>query len=113
MRRILIGHMGAAVICHEEWETALERARNAALEGIEGDPDLALLFVSAHWYEQFGDIVPRARAMIGARCLIGCSGQGVIGPAVEVEDQPAIALMALRLPGAVLHPCHMTHEQLA
>src|SRR5579883_2854197 len=64
----------------------------AALGG--GPADLLLAFVSGHHAAAF-DRVP---ALLAAHCpaatVLGCSAAGVIGGGHEVEDRPAVALMA-------------------
>ena len=50
--------------------------------------------------------------MTGARLVVGCGGHGVIGGDVGKGDEPAVALMALRLPGAALHAAHLSHDAL-
>jgi small ligand-binding sensory domain FIST len=45
--------------------------------------------------------------------LIGCSGQGVISTGVELEQQPALSVMSLALPGATLNRFLLTQGDLA
>ncbi|HEV8635962.1 MAG TPA: FIST C-terminal domain-containing protein [Chloroflexota bacterium] len=105
--------MGASVVATVRWQDALEQAAAEATADLDGRPDVVLLFAGAGWTESFGELVPRARQLTGAERLIGCGGQAVIGPGREVEDEPALALLALRLPGAVRRAFHATHERLA
>lgn len=104
--------MGAAVVRHSDWETALERAANAALDGLRDAPDLTVLFASGEWRHRFDELVPRARAMTGSRLVVGCAGDGVIGPSAGSGEEPAVTLMALALPGAQLHAAHLAHHAL-
>ena len=105
--------MGAAVHADPSWSIALERAAAEALADLSGPPDLVALFASGVWAAELDGLVRRADEVTGAGVLIGCSGGGVIGPGTEVEDRPALALLALALPGALLHPVHLTHGALA
>jgi small ligand-binding sensory domain FIST len=95
------------------WSTALERAAAEALGDLSRPPDLVALFASGFWAREFDRLVGRARDATGAGVLIGCSGGGVIGPATEVEDRPALSMLALALPGARLEAAHLTHDALA
>ena len=70
-----------------DWERAVHTVL-AQTRGIV--PDLAILFASAAYAEHFPQLVRRAWSETGARALIGCSGQGIIGPGREVEDVPAV-----------------------
>src|SRR5579885_2974433 len=80
----------------------------AALGG--GPADLLLAFVSVHHAAAF-DRVP---ALLAAHCpaatVLGCSAAGVIGGGHEVEDRPAVALMAAVLPGVELAAFHLDPE---
>ncbi len=118
------GAAGAGIALHGDWRQALARAIERArtqLEGATASPaaasepppvDLALLFASAHYTDDFPDIVTAARSAAHARLLVGCSGTGVIGPKREIEQQPALSVLLLRLPGVQLTPRYITQESL-
>ncbi len=95
-----------------DWRDALAEAlaQTGPLRG--GEADLLFLFASAAYAGDFDQLLAEAAAATRARVLIGCSGQGVIGLAREIEDEPALSLLALRLPGAVLRPAHITQADL-
>ncbi|HWO72406.1 MAG TPA: FIST N-terminal domain-containing protein [Dehalococcoidia bacterium] len=103
----------AAIGIGPTWQDAFEEAR-AALpmlrDGVRAD--LALLFASDAYGDGLSDLVKAVRQASGAGVLIGCSGQGVIGPAREVEDRPAIALQVFSLPGAMLKPVRLSPTDL-
>jgi small ligand-binding sensory domain FIST len=105
--------MGAAISSASGWQAAVEQAATGALSDLGGPPDLVALFASAHWSPHFDDLLERAQALTRAPIVIGCSGGGVIGPGTELEDVPGLAMLALSLPGALLHPVHLSHEALA
>ena len=104
---------GAAVARHPDWREALADliAQIPLLTGGD-DVHLALLFASSAYREEFPDMVARAHQLTGARLLIGCSGQGVIGAGREVEGEPALALLAFSLPGAELTAVHFNQEDV-
>ena len=95
-----------------DWRDALAEAlaQTGPLRG--GEADLLFLFASAAYADDFDELLAEAAAAIRTRVLIGCSGQGVIGLAREIEDEPALSLLALRLPGAVLRSAHITQADL-
>ncbi|MFB3052922.1 MAG: FIST N-terminal domain-containing protein, partial [Dehalococcoidia bacterium] len=104
---------GAAVAQHPDWREALaDLIGQIPLLAGEDEVHLALLFASAEYREEFPDLVARARQLTGARLLVGCSGQGVIGAGREIEGEPALALLAFSLPGAELTAVHLTQEEL-
>ena len=86
----------------DSWRQATE----AVIESLELDSpvDLALVFVHSQFADDYGRVLATIRKRTGATYLIGCSGEGVIGTAVEAEGVPAISVMALRLPGARFTP---------
>ncbi|HEU4793475.1 MAG TPA: FIST N-terminal domain-containing protein, partial [Nitrolancea sp.] len=57
-------------------------------------------------------LVRRAREATNAGVLVGCSGQGIVGPEREVENEPAVSLLALSLPGVELHPVLINQQTL-
>src|SRR5215211_6003166 len=98
----------AAVVDAARWDEALGTALGRVGEQLPASPDLVLIFASAAYAEYFPHIAAVAQERTGARVLAGCSGQGVIGPGREVEDRPAIALLAACLPGAELSAAHIS-----
>ncbi|MBM4406680.1 MAG: hypothetical protein FJ039_10990 [Chloroflexi bacterium] len=65
-------------------------------------PDLAVVFVSAHHAVDFPSIPQIVQSNLGAKTLIGCSAGGVIGGGREVEDEAAFSLTAAALPDVKL-----------
>lgn len=93
------------------WEEALDGALAQAGEGIQG-ADLLLLFAAPAFLPHYRELLARLRELTAARLLVGCSGQGVIGTAREIEHRPAVALLGLTLPSASLRAAHVTQEQV-
>jgi len=73
-------------------------------------PDLALFFASPE-YSEIDSLVAQAYRRTAASVLIGCTG-GVIGPDREIEDENAVSLLNLDLPGVELHPRHIENDDL-
>ena len=103
----------AAVARDGDWRVALADLKRQMPLLTEGAVvDLALLFASHEYAEEFPQLVEGVRDLTGASCLMGCSGQGVIGPRTEVEDEPALALLVLSLPDALLRPIKLSQRDL-
>jgi small ligand-binding sensory domain FIST len=68
------------------------------------EPDLLVVFISSHYSHSAEAIVQELRQAIKPGTLIGCTAEGVIDPKREIEDQPAISLVAAHLPEARLAP---------
>jgi small ligand-binding sensory domain FIST len=76
-------------------------------------PDLLVLFAGAAYDENYGGILTRAAERSGAREVVGCSASGVISGERELEDEPGLAALALRLPaGSLLRVQHVQPEDL-
>ncbi|MBI4497250.1 MAG: FIST C-terminal domain-containing protein [Chloroflexi bacterium] len=75
--------------------------------------DLALFFASPHFAPHYSEMLQQVRAVTGARLLLGCSGQGIIGKTREAEGIPAVSLLVASLPGADLRPVRITQPLLA
>lgn len=88
-----------------ETETAAQALVNALRPQL-GDAwiDLACLFFSSHHAAQANYLTDVLRETLGPRCLIGCSGEGVIAGTEELETTPAITLWAASLPDVELSP---------
>jgi small ligand-binding sensory domain FIST len=75
-----------------------------------GEPaDLALVFVSASFASDLPRLLPLLRQRQEANHWLGCVAGGVIGTAPqeqarELEQQPALSVALLRLPGARIQP---------
>jgi small ligand-binding sensory domain FIST len=66
--------------------------------------DLMIVFLSSHFVPQARQVMDDLRNELSPRLLIGCSAEGVIGREQEIEEQPAITLVAGQLPGIVMTP---------
>jgi small ligand-binding sensory domain FIST len=80
-------------------------AAQALAEGVAGfDADLAVLFTSHHYDPHFEALLADVYGAINARNLIGCAAESVIGPAQELEHQPAAVLWVAEMPGVRVLP---------
>ncbi len=74
--------------------------------------DLAVVFATHHFGPEYPDLVEGIYKTINCRNLLGCTAEGVIGPTAEIENQPAIALWAARLPDVSISPFVMDQHDL-
>jgi small ligand-binding sensory domain FIST len=85
---------------HAVGETAGE-----ILERFDGDdPDLVVCFASAHHVGALEDVVAALRSLLEPKVLLGMTASSVIGGALEVEESPALSVLAGTLPGRTLSP---------
>ncbi len=95
------------------WREAVAEASSKVRGELGGVCDLALIFVT----ELFpglkpAELSPVLRKELPARVLIGCNSSGVIGAKNEVEMEPAVTIMGMRLPGVRLTPFSLSPEEL-
>ncbi len=68
-----------------------------------GRPTLAVLFASSHHAGRIGALLDALRKRLNPACLIGVTGEAVLGGSVEQEAAPGVSLLAAHLPGASAH----------
>lgn len=74
-------------------------------------PDLACVFVSHHYAARFEEVADHLQSALGAKMLIGCTGDSIVGGSTEFEDEPALSVWCAVLPGASLTTFQLTFEQ--
>lgn len=110
---------GSGISRQEVWRDALADAL-AQMPGVhpphaadqDAAVDVCFLFASHAYAADFGVLLAETADATGARCIIGCSGQGIIGAEREIEEHPALSLLALRLPGAEVRPVRITQGDI-
>ncbi|HLF06166.1 MAG TPA: FIST N-terminal domain-containing protein [Thermoplasmata archaeon] len=93
-----------------------EAIRDAALrvrEGLGAAPDLACVFVSSHFANEYEAVGPLLHKYLGPRALVGTSGAGVIGDGREAEHRPAVSIIGGLLPGAEARTFHLPPGEIA
>jgi len=107
----------AAPRCYARLSTQLH-ALHAVREVCEGaakslgaPADLAFLFLSAQQADAVEALAAEAMDRLPARCLLGCTAESIAGPATEVEQQPALAVWAARLPETAVVPMHLEFQR--
>ena len=100
-------------------EASLEACVEALQHQLRGAPaaDLALVFVSASFASDLPRLLPLLRQRLQASHWLGCLGGGVIGTppgdaARELEQQPAVSLVLLRLPETRIQPFAIDPQDL-
>jgi small ligand-binding sensory domain FIST len=88
----------------EATAAAAEVAATLAAALGPGPVDLALAFFSAHHVAAAEPLAQALRERLRPGCLAGASGHGVVTSEHEIEGEPALSVMAARLPGVVVSP---------
>jgi len=79
--------------------------------GDQARADVAFVFFTAHHADEAETLLERIQSSLGPQALIGCSGEGVIGPDREIERAPGVAMLVGRLPGVNVHPFHIPRDE--
>jgi len=100
-------HFASALSTDPDARVAEERCVATLGAALVDAPDLLLVFANHHYGEALDGLGRRLRAATGARLLAGCTGGMLIGGAREVEEGPAISILAARLPGVEVRAQHI------
>lgn len=98
-----------------DWRAAVVEAAQRARAKLGPVPcDLALVFVSQTWADFDARELPRilARELAPLHSL-GCNASGVIAGRREVEMEPGVSILAMRLPGVSVRGAHFAPSELA
>jgi len=71
-------------------------------------PDLAFVFFSSHHVSRAELLAETMTDVLGARVSLGCTGEGVIAGAEELETSPAVTVWTACLPGVSLSPVRLS-----
>lgn len=94
-------------------ETDTEAAVDELSRDVAGvQADLAVVFASHHYGPEFEGLIERLRGRVETRNLIGCTGEGIIGPDREIEGTPALVLWMAAMPGVRVLPFYVDQEDL-
>ncbi len=75
-------------------------------------PDLVCLFFSPHYAGASRELVETLHRQLTPQVMVGCMGEGVIGPFEEYENKSVVILWAAHLPAVRMVPFHLTfHEK--
>ncbi|MGB3682333.1 MAG: FIST N-terminal domain-containing protein [Rubrobacteraceae bacterium] len=100
-----------AISRRASFEDAVRECAETAREDLgPGDVSLAFIFVTPHFAAYYPRVPGLVARYLGPEVLAGCSGGGVIGGGEEVEQAPAVTLIAARLPGVEVRPFRIVGE---
>ncbi|MGC3996349.1 MAG: FIST N-terminal domain-containing protein [Anaeromyxobacter sp.] len=68
------------------------------------------VFLTSHHTVEADRLVEKLWLELDPQCMVGCSGDGVLGGAMEIERQPGLSVMVGQLPGVRFHPFHIADD---
>jgi small ligand-binding sensory domain FIST len=102
----------AALSTASAGDRATEEVCTQALGRLQAKPDLALLFLSMHHADAVEEVAQAVRGRLEARCLLGCTGEAIVGNDQEIEQQPALSLWLAQWSRPIsLTPFHLELEE--
>ncbi|WP_455244008.1 FIST signal transduction protein [Petrachloros mirabilis] len=102
----------SALSRNSDTEAAIRDLVDAVREQIGSVPfHVAFVFFSAHHAEQAQMIATMIRDSLGVKVCIGCSGEGVISGAEELETAPAVTLWVASLPNIRVTPLRLAFSE--
>ena len=84
---------------------------SSALADLDGPPDLAVVFLSAHWSDDCETIAETLCNRLGTENLLGCTAESVLGGGQEIENSPAMSLWLAKLPDLSLTPMYLNYQR--
>jgi small ligand-binding sensory domain FIST len=84
----------AALSTHPITAHAVGEVAGQVLEQLGPHPDLVLLFVTRPHAGALEDAASAVRHLLSPTVLLGCAAESVVGPGLEIEDEPAVSLWA-------------------
>ena len=97
-------------------QPSLHSALSECAESIRGQlgepPQLTVAFVSPHYQADYQRVGPLVGELLESEHSFGCSGGGIIGAGMEVEQRPALSVTAATLPGVAIEPFHLDGDNL-
>jgi small ligand-binding sensory domain FIST len=86
---------------------AIDEVCSRAAEDLGATADLAVVFFSPHHSPQAETICGEVTRRLSPGCLLGCSGESIVGNDREIEGDPALALWLAALPDVSLRPLEL------
>ena len=98
----------SAVSRNASFDEAVRECVGPLRESLGSGPvSLVVAFVSAHFAAYYPRLSEEISRHLEAAVFVGCSGGGVIGGGEEIENAPALAITAARLPNVTVTPFHL------
>ena len=91
---------------------ALAECAQSILGQLGESPQLTVAFVSPHYQADYGRVGPMLSELLETEHTFGCSGGGIIGAGMEVEQRPALSVTAATLPGVDIGAFHLDGDKL-
>jgi small ligand-binding sensory domain FIST len=92
--------------------TELNQIASELLQGIEGEFDLAVLYVCPWEPYDPEDVYALLKSKLSVRYFLCCTCAGIVGAEREIEGRPSASLMLAHLPGVKVTPFSLIQSEL-
>jgi small ligand-binding sensory domain FIST len=99
--------VAAALSTHEDTVAAAQDACRQIERQDIPSPQLAFVFASSHHAATFEALAETIAEQLKIDCVLGCTGESIVGTGREIENEPALALWVGRLGNATLLPMRL------
>lgn len=89
---------------------AFAEALAGAASGLNGDPDLCLVFAAPQHLSELEPALREVSSRLSPKVMLGCGAAGVVGPGREIERGPGAVIWAAELDGAEIEPFELEGE---
>lgn len=101
----------AALSTSQRTEEALAEVCSQAGAQLGAGADLAIAFFSPHHADHADRIVGEIQRRLSPGCLLGSSGESIVGGQREIEGAAALSLWLAAMPGVTLHPLGLDFQR--
>ena len=101
-----------ALITNANWSQEVEKSCQTLIEDIVVSPDIAIVFVSPHFADEFQEIADAIQETLQPIKMIGCVGDSIVSGDREIEGDPAITIWAAALPDTTIATAHLLLERV-
>lgn len=95
-------HFASAVSDAERADQALTEVVGDLDQTLSAEPDIAIVFVTPEYADALAGVGDALASGLGAKTVVGCTVQGVLGTGRELEEGPAMSVLAGVLGGATV-----------
>ena len=92
----MTSRFSAAISEHPEPAIAIGDAIGHVIDELGVEPDLAAIFVTAHFRDHLADMAAAVQTLLRPGVLVGVTAESIVGGAREVEERPGVSLWAGR-----------------
>src|SRR5262245_23165154 len=90
-------YAGAGLSTQSDTESAATEAASRAAAALpEGHADFAIAFATVEHAQEIPELVQAVGATVGTPYVVGCSASGVLAAGQELEEGPAVGVLAVR-----------------